>query len=224
MSERVDQEKENLVNNGDQNGVDDENEALKNYKKGWKIFFYVLVSLLIVTFIVVISILFSYYANVYNASAPVPVREIDLYRYGGLWYEMARIPNSFESGCFNSTIDYQLQSNGTFKVTQACVSGGSVYSSTGTLAPNSPVTITSTQALMRPGQFTLAFGSFSSNYLVLDLDDVNYEWAMYGTRDRSVLKILSRQKTLNSVIYADLVERARSFNYRTQYLVQVVQT
>lgn len=203
---------------------DSSSSPLETYKKGWKIFFYVLVAVLIVTFVIVVSVLFTYYADVYNASAPVAVNEVDLYRYGGTWYEIARLPISGENGCFNVTVNYLLQPNGTFAVTQNCVSGGSVYSFSGVLSTNAPVTITPTQALVRPGQFNISFGSSSSDYLVLGLDQVNYEWAMYGTRDRSFLKILSRQKTLAPLLYQDLVETARKFNYPTQYLIQTVQT
>jgi len=199
-----------------------EKKAKKKYKKGWKIFFYVLVALLIVTFIIVTSVIFAYYANVYNSSAPIPVSQVDLFKFVGVWYEIARLPTPTENGCFNTVSTYVLRPSGTIEATQLCVSGGVVYSSTGTLAPNAPVIITPTEALVKPGVFSLSFPFYYGNYLVLDLDP-SYQWAMYGSRDRSTLKILSRQKTLDPSIYQSLVEKARSFNYKTQYLIQVVQ-
>lgn len=48
---------------------------------------------------------------------------VDLQRYKGLWYEIARYPNSFEEGCTGVTAEYALNDDGSVKVTNTCRQG-----------------------------------------------------------------------------------------------------
>ncbi|MEM1277961.1 MAG: lipocalin family protein, partial [Pseudomonadota bacterium] len=48
---------------------------------------------------------------------------VDLERYQGLWYEIARYPNSFEEGCFGVTAEYSLNPDGSIKVVNTCRQG-----------------------------------------------------------------------------------------------------
>ncbi|MBB5514121.1 apolipoprotein D and lipocalin family protein [Rubricella aquisinus] len=48
------------------------------------------------------------------------VEEVDLNRYAGRWYEIARYPNFFERGCVAATADYTLREDGKVDVTNAC--------------------------------------------------------------------------------------------------------
>ena len=48
---------------------------------------------------------------------------VDLERYQGLWYEIARFPNSFEEGCVGVTAEYTLNADGTVKVLNTCRQG-----------------------------------------------------------------------------------------------------
>ncbi|MEM6624565.1 MAG: lipocalin family protein [Pseudomonadota bacterium] len=49
--------------------------------------------------------------------------KIDLGRYLGLWYEIARFPNSFEEGCVGVTAEYAQNSDGTIRVLNTCRQG-----------------------------------------------------------------------------------------------------
>ena len=46
---------------------------------------------------------------------------VDLARYSGLWYEIARLPNSFETHCVQSTAEYNLRLDGQVNVINRCV-------------------------------------------------------------------------------------------------------
>ncbi len=48
------------------------------------------------------------------------VQELDVQRYLGLWYEIARFPNRFERGCVGVTAEYGLLDNGKISVTNTC--------------------------------------------------------------------------------------------------------
>ncbi len=56
-----------------------------------------------------------------DAAAPMtPVAEVDLARYAGRWYEIARFPVWFQEGCSAITADYALDPDGTVDVLNAC--------------------------------------------------------------------------------------------------------
>lgn len=48
---------------------------------------------------------------------------VDLARYAGRWYEIARFPNSFEEGCAGVTADYTLKDDGTVGVVNTAKAG-----------------------------------------------------------------------------------------------------
>lgn len=52
------------------------------------------------------------------------VSQLDAGRYAGLWYEIARFPNSFEKDCFGVTAEYAAKPNGDLAVRNTCRKGG----------------------------------------------------------------------------------------------------
>src|SRR3569833_1295626 len=54
------------------------------------------------------------------------VRYVDLEQYLGKWYEIARIPHSFEKDCFCSTAEYSLNEDGSVKVLNSCIKNGNL--------------------------------------------------------------------------------------------------
>jgi apolipoprotein D and lipocalin family protein len=51
------------------------------------------------------------------------VPSVDLSRYAGLWYEVARFPVWFQEGCVGVTADYTLRDDGRVDVLNACSEG-----------------------------------------------------------------------------------------------------
>ncbi|MEM8791838.1 MAG: lipocalin family protein [Pseudomonadota bacterium] len=49
--------------------------------------------------------------------------QVDLARYQGLWYEIARYPNRFEEGCVGVTAEYSLNEDGSIRVENTCREG-----------------------------------------------------------------------------------------------------
>ncbi|MCE9522802.1 MAG: lipocalin family protein, partial [Alphaproteobacteria bacterium] len=59
-----------------------------------------------------------------DASSPLSTAaKVDLERYLGRWYEVARFPNSFERDCFAVTATYSRNADGTVKVVNSCRKG-----------------------------------------------------------------------------------------------------
>ena len=64
-------------------------------------------------------------AEVYRDTAVAMQRvgQLDLDRYLGKWYEIARFPNSFETGCQGVTAEYALRGDGKVRVVNTCHTG-----------------------------------------------------------------------------------------------------
>jgi apolipoprotein D and lipocalin family protein len=134
---------------------------------------------------------------------------LDLERYAGLWYEVARLPNQFQNRCVAQvTAEYQLLPDGAIRVVNRCQ------------APNGkPIRAEGRARLAKPGgpasrlkvRFAPAFLSWLSvvwgDYWVLDLTE-EYSAALVGTPDRRYLWILSRTPELDPAIYDRMVATA----------------
>ena len=60
-----------------------------------------------------------------DEDVPMQVEEeLDLSRYLGTWYEIARFPNNFEIGCEGVTAEYSALPEGRIKVVNSCLKEG----------------------------------------------------------------------------------------------------
>ena len=146
------------------------------------------------------------------------VPSVDLQRYMGRWYEIARLPAWFERSCASdATARYTLQSDGTIRVVNECrradgsrkVAQG-IARKASSHGPNSKLKV----------RF---FWPFSGDYWILDLDP-QYGWVLVGEPSRKYLWILARKPKLDSTVYARLVDRARSEGFDTASLIVTRQT
>ena len=146
------------------------------------------------------------------------VSEVDLERYAGKWYEIARLPNSFEKGLVCTTAKYTLKDDGRVGVLNEGYRGskeGGKSSANGTAWIPRP---------QEPGKLKVSFfWPFSSDYWILALDGKGYTYAMVGNPSRKYLWILCRQPVMDEDIYAALVESARSLGFPTDPLYRVPQ-
>lgn len=68
-------------------------------------------------------------------NAPLPVAEVNIKKFSGLWYEIARTSNSYQEKCVASSVEYRLQQDNTYKVYNRCfenVIGGNLIEYKGT--------------------------------------------------------------------------------------------
>ena len=73
---------------------------------------------------VVIVILVMFAKDGYATNDPLPVtsvQKVDLARYMGVWYEIARSDHFFQEGCRGSTATYTLSPTGEVEVINRCV-------------------------------------------------------------------------------------------------------
>lgn len=128
---------------------------------------------------------------------------VDVQRYLGKWYEIARLPQVFQPDCTAVTAEYSLNPDGTIKVFNFCrvldPIAGVPISITG-----EAVAIDESNAKLEVSFFK---GSTPGKYWVIELDP-NYQWALVGEPSRKSLFVLSRTAVLNPEILQNILERA----------------
>jgi apolipoprotein D and lipocalin family protein len=145
------------------------------------------------------------------------VRTVDLERYAGRWYEIARYPNWFQRRCQSGAVaEYTPQGDGSIKVVNSCRDAdGSIRSITGraTVVPHS-------------GNARLKvrfFGPFSGDYWIIGIDEKSYSWALVGHPSRRFLWILSREPIMNDELYGKIIGIAVSKGYSAKPVERVSQ-
>jgi apolipoprotein D and lipocalin family protein len=141
------------------------------------------------------------------------VAKVDLSRYMGTWYEIAKYPNRFQRGCDGATAEYALRPDGRVDVTNRCVEdggGGKVRSVRGVAKVVDPATGAKLSVTF--------FWPFSGPYWILALGE-RYEYAMVGSPDREYLWILAREPELPRESYGRLLDEARRHGFDPARLV-----
>jgi apolipoprotein D and lipocalin family protein len=147
-----------------------------------------------------------------SPSAPVPVASVDLKKYEGTWYEVARIPNVFQRRCASgTTAEYSSLPDGNIRVVNSCKQAtGKRESITGTAS----VVPGSNNAKLK----VRFFGPFAGNYWILGLDK-NYRWALVGEPSRKFLWILSRTPRMTPETYETVLKLAAGQGYDVKKIV-----
>lgn len=130
------------------------------------------------------------------------VEKLELEKYQGIWYEIARKPFRPEKNLKNITAEYILKTNGKIKViNQGYTSDGKIKRTTGeAFRPHST----------SPGKLKVKFfGIFASSYWVIDLDKTNYQYAVVSGPSGKYLWILSRKPKMDETTLEKLIENAR---------------
>ena len=126
---------------------------------------------------------------------PTTVKYVDLKKYVGLWYEVAKIPNSFQDQCIRgTTAKYFLKDDGEIKVINSCIDeNGEVDDADGIAR----IVDTKTNAKLEVSFVSfLGWRPFWGDYWIIGLDE-NYQWAIVGTPNRKYGWVLSRTPKLD---------------------------
>lgn len=134
--------------------------------------------------------------NIYTqTNPPTTVKFVDLKKYAGLWYEIAKVPNSFQDQCLKgTTAKYVLKNDGEISVINSCIDeDGKVDDADGVAR----IVDNKTNAKLEVS-FVSFFGwrPFWGDYWIIGLDD-NYQWAIVGTPNRKYGWVLSRTPKLD---------------------------
>jgi apolipoprotein D and lipocalin family protein len=146
-------------------------------------------------------------------NAPLDVVDgVDLGRFQGRWYEIARLPRATQIDCTATTASYKLKSDGDLVVTNECNVGG-LNGVRRQVTASAKVTNAAV-----PAKLSVDFGGFYGDYWIIDLDRDAYRYAVVGHPTRQYLWILSREPTLGDAALAPILERAAQKGFDTTRL------
>ena len=160
-----------------------------------------------------------------DTSDPRPAAQLDLERYSGMWYEIARVPNSHQKRCARDvTAHYTPLENGKLEVVNSCTrSDGRRVAAAGVArleddgGPASRL-----EVRFAPGWLSWLPWVWS-DYWVLDVDP-GYEHALVGTPDQEMLWVLARSPQIDAATYMRMKEAAREQGFDADQLVLTPQT
>lgn len=121
------------------------------------------------------------------------VKYVDINRYSGRWYEIARFPHSFEKDLVGVTATYTLREDGKIDV----LNQGYFKTLDGKLK--------------------------QADYFILELDETAYHYALIGSSSDKYLWILYRHPEMPEETYHMLVSKAQARGYETDKLIVIEQ-
>ncbi len=161
------------------------------------------------------------------AQAPGPLRTIDALdvpRYMGTWFEIAKYPNWFQKKCVADTrAAYQLQAGGTVTVTNRCrKESGEVDEAVGEARQTGGATSPRLQVRFAPAWLSL-LPFVWGDYWVIDLD-APYQLVAVSEPRREYLWVLSRTPTVSDQAYDALLARLKAQGFDLERLERTRQT
>lgn len=142
------------------------------------------------------------------------VGHVDLEKYLGTWYEIAKFPQNFEKGCTHVTAEYSLGDDGKLSVVNSCIKDG---------LPKIAEGVISIDDKESNARLDVRFQwPFSGKYWIIALAP-DYSYAVVGHPNRRYLWILCRKPVLDSMTYNHLVLVAAGRGFDIRKLVRTVQ-
>lgn len=145
----------------------------------------------------------------------LPVREFELDRYLGKWYEIARLDHPFERGLQRVTAEYTLRGDGGVRVVNRGFSP----------AENAWKQVEGKAYFVRgrdEGFLKVSFfGPFYGAYVVFELDREGYQYAFVTSSSRSFLWLLARSPRVSGELKERFVARAKEAGFAVEKLIFV---
>jgi apolipoprotein D and lipocalin family protein len=137
-------------------------------------------------------------------SALETIPYVDLERYQGRWFEVARYPARFERACAKNTVAQYTLTRGGLRIANTCTTAhGEILVRNGWASPRDD-----TNAKLR-----IRFGPFGGgDYWILDLA-ADYSFAVVGHPSRRYLWILSRTPAIDEHVFARICDSLPQYGY-----------
>lgn len=168
----------------------------------------------------ILSVFSAYGCEKISGTNPIDnstVSALDLNRYLGTWYEIARYDHSFERGLVGCVANYSLREDGLIKV----VNSGYKESLDGKYSESIGKARRPDDAV--PGKLQVAFFlNFWGDYYVLELDP-DYRFVLVGSKTDKYLWILSRTPKMEQEDLDSLLILAEERGYDLSKLIWVEQ-
>ena len=143
------------------------------------------------------------------------VEKVDLQKYLGTWYEIARFEHFFEKDCKNVSANYSMMDEETIQVINKCTK---ITPTESKEATGRAYAVDASNSKLKVSFFRPFYG----DYWVLVLDK-NYEYVLVGTPSREYLWILARDKTISPEIKNSILEKLPSLGFDSSKLLWTIQ-
>ncbi len=160
-------------------------------------------------------VLFLFTACSYKDPNIKSVQKVDLDRYLGSWYEIARYEHRFEKDCKNVTATYSIKENKKIEVINSCTK---ITTNNKTEAIGEAYAVDNTNSKLKVSFFWPFYG----DYWIIMLDE-DYSYAVISEPSKKYLWILSRDKKLDENIKDNILKRLESLDYDLSKLIWTIQ-
>ena len=146
-----------------------------------------------------------------------PVKEFELEKYLGKWYEIARLDHSFERGLEQVTAEYSIREG-----------GGVLVKNRGFSKEKNKWNESTGKAFFvgesSEGYLKVSFfGPFYGSYVVFELDREKYQYAFVSGPNTSYLWLLSRTPAVEADVLSLFITKAKKLGFDTDNLIYVNQ-
>lgn len=136
------------------------------------------------------------------------VPSVDISRYAGTWYEIAKYPNRFQKGCVATSATYTVLPGGrAVEVVNRC-RNGSLDGPERSIKGKARVVDEETNARLK----VTFFWPFSGDYWIIALGP-EYEYAVVASPNRKYLWVLSRTPRMDAHVYERILESVRTQHF-----------
>jgi lipocalin len=158
-----------------------------------------------------------FYSSAHSQNKPSVVSSVDLKKYTGTWYEIARLPNSFERKLKCVTANYSIREDGKITV----LNKGHYI--TDPEKVNTAKGVAWVPDKNSPGKLKVQFfWPFSGDYWIIYLEK-DYRYVLVGDPSFKYLWILSRDKKMDNTTYQMLLKTAVENGFDIKPLIKVDQ-
>lgn len=169
-------------------------------------------------------VIMSAMATLAGAQQVQVVPRVDLQRYSGTWFEIARLPNKFQKQCVaNVSADYVQRGDGQIDVINRCLNAdGLSEAAIGRARIVDPLSNAKLKVRFAPAWLAW-LPSVWGDYWVLDLA-ADYAYVAVGEPSHQYLWILARKRSMPEHQYQEVLQRLAQQGYDTSALVKTRQS
>jgi len=154
--------------------------------------------------------------------AVATIAALDVPRYMGTWYEIAKFPNRFQAKCIaNTRAQYLAQTDGSVQVLNSCTTADGTIDALGLAKQVGTANSPKLQVRFAPAWLSW-LPQVWGDYWVIDLD-ADYQLAAVSDAKREYLWVLSRTPQVNTKAYDALIDRLKAQHFDVQKLERSVQ-
>lgn len=182
-----------------------------------------ILALFLPTFLIFASVVSGQQNESKETAALATVPSVDLKRYSGKWFEIARYANKFQKQCVgNTTATYAIKADGKVEVINECLKkNGEIDRAKGEARIVDKNTNAKLEVRFAPSVLSF-IPAVWGDYWVIELDG-NYQYTGIGDPKRKYFWILSRTPEMSDATYQDILRRAEKLGFDPAKVIKTPQ-